>query len=66
MGDVIDLATRRTPPNPGNGAREVLIEIGKNCPFHVQHDIAMHWADDLLAELWACGFKVVPLDGAES
>lgn len=58
--EIIDLPIVRIERNPGNGAREALIEIGQNCPFHVQNEIAMHWADDLLAELWARGFKVVP------
>lgn len=65
MAEIVDLNSRRPLPNPGNGAREALIEIGKNCPFHVQEDIAHHWADDVLANLWGSGFKVVPLDPSD-
>lgn len=62
MVDVIDLNSRRPLPNPGNGAREALIEIGKDCPFHVQDDLASYWSDDVLIRLWERGFKVVPLE----
>ncbi len=53
------------PRAEGNGAREALIEIGGNCPFHVPSDFTISWAEDVLMELWAHGFKVVPLDGTE-
>ena len=62
MSDVIDLNSRRPPPNPGNGAREALIEIGKDCPFHVQDNLAAYWSDDVLIRLWERGFKVVPIE----
>lgn len=65
MSEIVNLNDRRPPPNAGNGAREALIEIGKNCPFHMRDEIAPHWADDLLANLWANGFKVVPLDPSD-
>lgn len=60
--DIISLDEHRQPPEPGNGAREALIEIGENCPFHVECDVVIHWADDLLVHLWMRGFKIVPVD----
>lgn len=59
--EIIPLPLTRIERNPGNGAREALTEIGKNCPFHVQEDIAINWADDLLIHLAARGFIVAPL-----
>jgi hypothetical protein len=53
------------PVRAGNGAREALIEIGRNCPFHLEHDVAPFWADDLLIELFSRGFKVVPLEDGD-
>lgn len=48
-----------------NGAREALIEIALELlqpPFGVQNDLAVLRTDELLAELWLRGFKIVPLD----
>lgn len=42
--DIIILPMVRLERSDGNGAREALTEIGKNCPFHVQEDIATNWA----------------------
>lgn len=53
------------PERKGNGAREALVEIGKNCPFHVQEDVASCWADDVLLRLAARGFMVVPMEPDE-
>ncbi|MDE2020534.1 MAG: hypothetical protein KGJ13_09385 [Patescibacteria group bacterium] len=59
MADVISLDEHRAPPNPGNGAREALIELfsGTNVSDPEQ------FADTLLAELWMRGFMVAPLNG---
>lgn len=62
---IIDLRSANRavdPPTLGNGAREALIDIGENCPFHVDSEVAMHWADDVLMQLAMRGFKVVPLE----
>ena len=62
---IVNLADMR-PADPnvhaGNGAREALIEIGKACPFHVPHDIASDWADDLMLRLAGRGFVIVPVN----
>lgn len=50
--------------SPGNGAREALIEHASDFPNTTKED-AERWADFMLANLWAKGFKVVPLDGNE-
>ncbi len=50
------------PAPRSNGAREALIEIGQDCPFHIRQDIAGYWADDILLRLGARGFKVVPIE----
>ncbi len=60
MSDVIQFPTQK-----GNGAREALIEIGKDCPFHVAEEVATCWADDVLLRLAGRGFKVVPMDLAD-
>jgi hypothetical protein len=58
--EIIDIKAKRPP---GNGAREALIEIGLqqgrsgNAPAY--------WAELVLMDLWARGFKVVPLTGDE-
>lgn len=59
--NVIELQFRKPAQDKGNGAREAMVEIGENCPFHVPSDVAMHWADDVLMQLAMRGFKVVPL-----
>jgi hypothetical protein len=61
--DVIDFPAP-TSRNPGNGAREALIEVGVGLP-NTGEDDARRRADWMLAELWSRGFKVVPLDGSE-
>lgn len=59
--NVIDIAAHRRPPNPGNGAREALIATALSLPNDTQQADAECWADWILCELWAAGFKVVPL-----
>jgi hypothetical protein len=59
--DIIEFAKHGAPPDPKNGAREALIEIGKNCPFHIRDEIAAYWADDLLTHLAAAGFVIIPV-----
>ncbi len=57
-GKVVDLAARRPPPNPGNGAREVLdrmFRLMKPSP-------TLTAADSALLYLWVEGFKVFPLE----
>lgn len=61
--EVIDFPARIEPVS--NGAREALVDIGQGCPFHVDSDVVMHWADDVLMELWARGFMVVPINAAD-
>ncbi|WP_316176249.1 hypothetical protein [Bradyrhizobium sp. SZCCHNRI1073] len=63
MAEVIAFPVPERPS--GNGAREALIDIGKGCPFHVEADVAAHWADDVLIHLAFHGFKVVPLEPAD-
>lgn len=62
---IIVLPVIRIERSESNGAREALIEIGKNCPFHVEEEVAIHWADDILMNLWSRGFKAVPLNSTE-
>jgi hypothetical protein len=64
--EIIDLKGRQRERDNGNGAREALIEIGRNCPFHEPHDVAINWAEDVLMELWARGFRVVPIEKQEA
>jgi len=47
------------PVNPGNGARDALIEIMKATSLENPEGKT----DVLLTLLWFHGFKVVPLDG---
>lgn len=67
--EIVTLADRRLivggnpnaePVNPGNGAREALIDF---CVF--AGDPA-EMADDMLAQLWLRGFKVVPVDPGDA
>jgi len=62
--EIVDLATRR-PGDPnvriGNGAREALIELALTFNNTGQDD-AERWTDFILAELWARGFKAVPVE----
>jgi hypothetical protein len=46
------------PQNKGNGAREALTEIETAS----RATGSLCWADHILMELWARGFKVVPLE----
>ena len=63
--DIIDLAKRR-PVNPGNGAREAMIGVFMAVMnVRVPENAALDLSDGILLELWARGFKVVPLDGTE-
>lgn len=59
--NVVDLSKHRPAPNPGNGAREALIDIALALPNDTRQAEAESWSDWILAELWAAGFKVVPL-----
>jgi hypothetical protein len=63
--EIIKLPVVRIERSESNGAHEALIEIGRNCPFHVEEEVAAHWADDILMELWQRGFKVVPLNSTD-
>jgi hypothetical protein len=56
MAEIIPL-----PQNKGNGAREALTEIETAS----RATGSLCWADHILMELWACGFKVVRIDGSE-
>jgi len=56
--EIIHITDRMLPPNSGNGAREALIEIGIK-----QGRLAPeHWADLVLMELWARGFRITPME----
>jgi hypothetical protein len=62
IGEIIDLQAVRIERNTANGAREALFEVGEllrnaNAPA----ELTAIWTDWLLAELWARGFKVVPV-----
>jgi hypothetical protein len=59
--EIIDLPVIRIERNRGNGARDVLIDVGGLLPNTSTED-AEKWADWLLAEFWARGFKVVPVE----
>jgi hypothetical protein len=54
--EIIDVKAKR---NPGNGAREALIEILSYMTIVDQRDAAAH-AEQVLMELWVRGFKIVP------
>jgi hypothetical protein len=58
--DIIDLPRRDVARNPGNGAREALIELALTFK-NTGRDDAERWTDYILAELWARGFKAVPV-----
>lgn len=58
--EVVDFPSREGARNPGNGAREALIDLALT--FNNTEPIdAERWTDYILAELWARGFKVVPV-----
>ena len=58
---IVILPVVRIERNRGNGAREALIDVGELLPNTSTEDAA-RWADWLLAEFWARGFKVVPVE----
>jgi hypothetical protein len=60
--EIIDFPCGGPVRNPGNGAREAVVEIGLELPNDTQRREAEMWADWLLAELWIRGFKVVPVE----
>lgn len=62
--NIVDLDSRRPPSNPGNGAREALIEIWSS--FYCATGDACREVDIFLIELWMRGFKVVPADGEKA
>ena len=66
MGEVVTLPVIRIERSEGNGARDALIEIGKDCPFHVEEGIASNWADDVIMNLWMRGFKITPLEKTDA
>ena len=56
--EIVELAAKRKPPNPGNGARESV-----NMGFHaLRLDSHIETADLFLIWLWDAGFKVIPLE----
>ena len=57
MAEIIPL-----PRSKGNGAREALIEMED---WRAPRQAGLSWADWVLAELWARGFKVVPLEPSD-
>ena len=59
--EIIDLPVARVERSRGNGAREALIEIAMGLD-NTDEQAAAAWSDWLFAELWMCGFKVVPLE----
>ena len=61
MAEIVDLDSRRLPPNPGNGAREALIEMFASTNVKDPES----FADCLLAEMWLRGFKIVPLEPSD-
>ena len=62
--EIVDLGARRPVPNPGNGAREALIDIAEDLPDILTAEAAL-WAYWLLGKLWERGFKIVPLTDAD-
>jgi hypothetical protein len=63
--EIITLPIVRIERSDSNGACEALTEIGNACPFHIDEDDAIHWAEDILMRLWDRGFKVVALDSTD-
>lgn len=58
--EIIDLPVVRIERSIGNGAREALISLALTFN-NTEQDDAERWTDYILAELWARGFKVVPV-----
>ena len=70
MGAIVNLDDRRPHLNPGNGAREAVIEWFAG-HFQLSEDgtagdYSEDLTDSLLGHLWLDGFKIIPLDGRES
>lgn len=61
--DIVDINAVRIERASGNGAREALTEMVKT--FRDKAPDYICWADWVLSELWARGFKVVPIDDGE-
>lgn len=59
--EIIHIADKMRALNPGNGIREAMIEIG----IRQGRTAPEYWADHVLIELWARGFRIVPLEGEE-
>lgn len=59
--EIIDFPAPRDRRS-GNGAREALIAVALTLPNETTQHEAEMWADWVLAELWASGFKAVPLE----
>ena len=55
------LAERR---NPGNGGREALTK-SLTAVFPYESEVAVELTDDVLANLWFLGFKIVPVGDDE-
>jgi hypothetical protein len=68
--EIINLAGKRPVPNPGNGARKVMLEYWRG--YAAQNGICPEcgWpemmSDNLLAFLWIDGFKVTPLGAGDA
>ncbi len=60
--EIIDLVAMQRARNPGNGAREALIDIVSDLPFMVDQRVAAAWAEQLLMELWVRNFKIVTIE----
>ena len=61
--EIIDLAAHREPTSPGNGAREALVQalLAVFSRDAQDHCVGCD-ADDVLANLWFVGFKIVPVE----
>jgi hypothetical protein len=63
MADIVDIKAARAERANGNGAREALVSVMETLPGTLEH---RHWAEWTMIELWARGFKIVPLEEGES
>lgn len=62
---IIHLADHRPPENPGsNGAREAMVK-SLTAVFPYEAGAAPELCDDVLANLWFLGFKIMPVGEAE-